>query len=99
MTYEDELREEHEHELDRRDDERLDSAIAYTERENANLHRAVERLERENRDMVATLEAIKPTFYGMLLKEFGNPDKWPDDRQGIVVFRKLEQALALEGDA
>ena len=98
MTYEDEQREEYENYLDTRDGERLNAAVAYTERENVNLLKAVERLEKRNAALVKTLEAIKPTFYGMLLKEFGNPDKWPNDRQGIVVFRKLEQALAQAGE-
>ena len=66
MTYEDELREEHQHKLDRRDDERLDSAIAYTERDNANLHRAVERLEKKNAALVELLlskaEALEVFF-------------------------------------
>ena len=62
MTYEEEQREEHQHELDQRDDERLDSAIAYTERENANLLKAVERLEKQNAEMVKKLNWLVNTI-------------------------------------
>lgn len=53
-------------------------------------------LHKQNADMRAALEAIKPTFYGMLVEEFGNPNEWPEDRQGVVVFDKLLQVLEEE---
>ena len=64
MTYEDELREEHEHELDRREMDHALDAITYSERENANLHRAVEQLTRENKKLVEALEKIDKVWLG-----------------------------------
>ncbi len=55
-AYEDEQREEHDHELDQLEGERILEAIAHTDRENANLHRTVERLEQENEDLRDALE-------------------------------------------
>jgi hypothetical protein len=43
--------------------------------------------------MHEALEAVQPTMYGMLCEIFGHPDEWPDDRQGVVVYRKLQDAL------
>ena len=85
MTYEDELREEHQHELDQQVmDHELD-AITYSERENANLHRAVERLERDNKKLVAVLKQVKMDI------EF--------ESLGLGDLKKqIKRALALEGE-
>ena len=89
MTYEDEQREEHQNELDQRDDERLDSAIAYTERENANLLKAVLFLEKRNTALVAALEAVDEWFEGDRKNE---PATW------LELGKIVKQALAQEGD-
>ncbi len=56
MTYEDEQRAQHEHELDQLEGKRIHEAIAHTDRENANLHSTVKRLEKENKELRAALE-------------------------------------------
>jgi hypothetical protein len=45
-------------------------------------------------DLLAACKAVQPTFYGMLLKEWGNPDDWPKDTQGYVVYQQLRAAIA-----
>ena len=59
MTYDNEQQEEHERELDQLEGDRVQDAIAYSERENANLHRAVERLEKQNADLAALVDAVE----------------------------------------
>ena len=59
MTYEEELREEHQQELDRQIMDRELDAITYSERENANLLKAVEMLERNNKTLVALINAVE----------------------------------------
>ncbi len=63
MTYGDEQREQHEHELDQLEGERVQAAVAHTDRENANLHSAVKRLEKENKELVEALQALGVTPY------------------------------------
>ena len=77
-------------------DEFTSKALVQLSIENSRQEDKIISLTKQNADLVALLEEVKPTFYGMLLIEFGNPDEWPEDRQGIVVFRKLLQALAKE---
>jgi hypothetical protein len=64
----------------------------------------IDDLKRENdmlrvsRDrLLAACQAVHPTFYGLLLQAWGNPDTWEPDRQGTVVYRQLLAALEAEG--
>lgn len=44
--------------------------------------------------LLAACKEVLPTFYGLLMNRYGNPDDWPQDRQGPVMFRKLKEAIA-----
>ena len=43
--------------------------------------------------LVAAARRVNNTFYGMLLREWGHPDDWPN-AHGKVVYNELRTALA-----
>lgn len=43
------------------------------------------------------LEAVQPVFYGMLLKQWGSPNDWPDDRHGTKVYEQMMDVLRKAG--
>lgn len=45
-------------------------------------------------ELLAVCEALRPQLYGECCDTFGYPDQWPDDRQGIVLYRRMCAAIA-----
>jgi hypothetical protein len=45
-------------------------------------------------ELLAVCEALRPQLYGELCDAFGYPDQWPNDRQGIVLYRRMCAAIA-----
>lgn len=65
-------------------------AISETQREEAEAQRDM---------LLAVLEPMRRDMYGVLCEWFGNPDDWPDDRQGVVNYRNAMAVIAeMKGD-
>jgi len=41
-------------------------------------------------EALAIMEEMVNVFYGVCLNEWGMPDCWPEDRQGVRTYRKLK---------
>lgn len=43
---------------------------------------------------VTTAERVRVNFYGVLCADFGSPDHWPGDREGVINYWALLAALS-----